>query len=77
MNTNRKGNISEVQVLNAFVQVDCYVLLPFGNGAPYDLVVDIQGKLFRVQVKTARLRNGCVMFSLLRHTGRYGKGRKY
>lgn len=77
MNTNRKGNISESQILKLVVQMDCHVLLPFGDGVPYDLAVDVEGQLLRVQVKTGRLRNGCVIFSLLRHSGRHGKGRKY
>ena len=41
MDTNRKGNISEAKVLNAFVQAGCIVWLPFGNGVPYDLIIDI------------------------------------
>ena len=51
--------------------------MPFGGGAPYDLVVDTGVRLVKVQVKTGRLRNGCVIFSMQRHSGRVGKGSKY
>lgn len=77
MNTNRKGNISEAKVLQAFVQMNCPVLLPFGNGAPYDLAVDLYGRLLKVQVKTGRLRNGCIIFPMRRFSGHIGKAQKY
>jgi hypothetical protein len=77
MNTNRKGNISEAKVLQAFVQKDFMVLTPFGNGAPYDLAVDLYGRLLKVQVKTGRLRNGCIIFPMRRFSGHIGKEQKY
>lgn len=77
MDTNRKGNISEAKVLQAFVQAGYVVLIPFGNGAPYDIAVDIAGKLWKVQVKTGVLQKGCVVFRLRRFSG-YNRGaRKY
>ena len=36
--------------------------IPFGNNQRYDLVVDTGKKLVRVQVKTGKLKNGCVVF---------------
>ena len=39
------------------------VLLPFGENQRYDLVLDVGGSFLRVQCKTGRLRNGCVVFS--------------
>lgn len=44
-----------------------------GNGAPYDLIVDINGHLHKVQVKTGRLRNGGVIFPVRRFSGHRGK----
>src|SRR5207244_6448342 len=38
------------------------VLLPFGSNQRYDLVLDIDGSFIRVQCKTGRLRDGCVVF---------------
>src|SRR5215467_8606638 len=36
--TNVKGNISESAALNAFTKAGFVVSVPFGNGAPYDLI---------------------------------------
>jgi hypothetical protein len=38
-------------------------LVPFGFNQRYDLVIDIEGWFARVQCKTGRLRNGCVVFN--------------
>ena len=38
------------------------ILLPFGFNQRYDLVLEIDGSFMRVQCKTGRLRNGCVVF---------------
>ena len=62
--TALKGNATEAMVLTAFVERDFAVLVPFGEGHPYDLVVHVAAEHFlRIQCKTARLRNGCVMFN--------------
>lgn len=38
--------------------------VPFGDCAPYDIILDDRrGRLFKIQVKTGRLRNGVVVFS--------------
>lgn len=77
MDSNRKGNISEAKVLNAFVQAGYLVWLPFGNGAPYDLITDIHGHHLKVQVKPERLRNGCVIFLVRCFNGLRRKKGKY
>lgn len=61
--TKRKGDISEAVVLAALVEAGYRVLLPWGDNAPYDLVVDTNGEFIRVQVKTGRLDNGAVKFN--------------
>jgi hypothetical protein len=63
MDTIRRGNAAEAAVLNAFIRADLVVLMPFGGGTPYDLVVDTGVDLIRVQVKCARIRNECVIFN--------------
>ncbi len=77
MDTNRKGNISEAKILHAFVKAGYIVLIPFGNGASYDLAVDIAGRLWKVQVKTGLLQKGCVVFPLRRFSGRNRRVKKY
>jgi hypothetical protein len=78
MNANNgKGNLSESKVLTAFIQAGFIVSLPFGGAAPYDFIVDVGLRLLKVQVKTGRLRNGCVLFPRQRFSGHTGKGRSY
>ncbi|MGH2983222.1 MAG: group I intron-associated PD-(D/E)XK endonuclease [Solirubrobacterales bacterium] len=64
MTTARKGNTTEAAVLGALVKRDFAVLVPFGDGQPYDLVVHLgAGQFGRIQCKTARLQKGCVLFN--------------
>lgn len=39
------------------------ILQPVGSNQRYDLVVDLGDRFARLQCKTGRLRNGCVLFS--------------
>ena len=73
MGTLAKGNAAESAVLNAFVQAGFDVLVPFGEGQPYDLVVHLRGDVFlRVQCKNARRNRGCVVFN--NRTTDHGRG---
>ncbi len=64
MSTAIKGNATEAAVLGAFIQRGFDVLVLFGGGQPYDLVVDLGANSFlRVQCKTARPVDGCVVFN--------------
>ena len=62
MNTKDVGNISEAALLTALVQAGYIVSVPWGDNARYDLVIDNDGYLKRVQVKTGRIREGCIQF---------------
>jgi PD-(D/E)XK endonuclease len=73
--TNMKGNIAEAAILNAFVERDLRILVPFGGGHPYDLVVHLRmDRFLRVQCKSARLLEGCVTFNS--RTTDHGRGRR-
>jgi len=51
-------------VLAALVRRGFHVLVPFGEGQPYDLAVHLgEGAFLRVQCKTAWPRQGCVVFN--------------
>jgi len=64
MTTALKGNTTEAAVLKALAERDFAVLVPFGEGHPYDLVVHLAGTSFvRVQCKTGRVKKGCVVFN--------------
>jgi hypothetical protein len=58
----QRGQQSEAAVLFEFVSRGLSVLQPFGDNERYDLVVEISGTFYRVQVKTGRLENGRVQF---------------
>jgi PD-(D/E)XK endonuclease len=64
-----KGNSSEAVALTAYVQAGFLVSLPFGGGAAYDFIVDTGKRLLRVQVKTGKLQEGCVVYNSRRHRG--------
>lgn len=54
MDTNQKGKISELNVLSYVIKKGYTVSIPFGDKDRYDQIWDIKGKIYRVQVKTAR-----------------------
>jgi hypothetical protein len=62
-------------VLAALVRRGFQVLVPFGEGQPYDLAVDLdRAKFLRVQCKTSWPRKGCLVFNP--HTTDHGQGRQ-
>src|SRR6478609_10456935 len=73
MDTIRRGNAAEAAVLSALVSADLHVYVPFGEGSPCDLVVGRGDELFRVQVKSGRVRGGCVEFNTC--STDHGRGR--
>ena len=63
MRTILRGNATEAAVLSAFVDKGWQVWTPFGEGSPYDLLVGWGEVLLRVQCKSGRRRNGCLLFN--------------
>lgn len=64
MDTRTAGDVAEAAVLHALTAAGLVVLTPFGRFGPYDLVVETApGTFVRVQVKSGRIRNGCVEFN--------------
>ncbi len=53
MNTKQKGDIAEQSVVLFALKQGWGVLKPIGDRLSYDLVIDIQGVLVKVQVKFA------------------------
>jgi hypothetical protein len=60
-NPTSKGKTSEAVILAALVRMRKHVLIPWGEER-YDLAIDDNGQLIRVQCKTGSLRNGCIVF---------------
>lgn len=50
------------------------MLVPFGSGQPYDLVLDLQPEMLRVQCKTAWALGGCMVFNC--RTTDHGRGQQ-
>lgn len=72
-NTKRAGDIAELRVMCDLVRAGYRVAIPFGEDNRYDLIVDKDGVLSRVQVKSGRLRNGAIVFNCYSsHTHRGG-----
>lgn len=63
MTSKEVGEIAEVFVLARLISLGFTVSIPWGDSARYDLILDDESKLYRVQVKTGRLQNGCVVFN--------------
>jgi hypothetical protein len=64
MHHRGRGNAAESAILNAFVERGVGVLVPFGDGHAYDLVVDLgEATFLRIQCKTAWPRDGCLLFN--------------
>ncbi len=51
MNSKVKGNIGELRIAHEFVKWGCTVSFPFGDNARYDLVVEINVELKKIQIK--------------------------
>src|SRR6266567_2692986 len=53
-NTSTKGELTECMVLTRLVQLGYKCLIPWGHDHRYDIAIDNNGELIRVQCKTAR-----------------------
>ena len=51
--TQARGNIVEMQCMSKFFEYGIECSIPYGNGARYDFIADISGKLIRIQCKSA------------------------
>lgn len=65
MNTKQIGNITEVESMLHFLKLGINVLRPYGDCERYDFVIDLNGKFYRIQVKTSTLSDDgkSIMFS--------------
>jgi hypothetical protein len=53
MDTKLKGDIAEQAVILKALKLGWGVSVPVGDRLPYDLILDIEGKLQKIQVKAA------------------------
>lgn len=76
LTTKQKGNITEVECMLAFLRLGYNVLTPYGDCERYDFVVDIEGNLYKIQVKSANsnhIEEGYIEFNTSNKTTREGK----
>lgn len=66
MKSNSKviGDLAELKTAALFAEHGYFVLKPLTDNAPYDLVVDKDNKLYKVQVKARKIRNGIIAVEL-------------
>ena len=73
LNTVSMGDIGEQYAALMFAKKNCVVSKPLTANARYDFVVEIQNKLYRVQVKsTENIKEGKMIFAT--KTTNYVKG---
>lgn len=53
LTTKQKGNITEMECMLAFMRAGYKVSIPYGEDCKYDLIVDINNCLYRIQCKTS------------------------
>jgi hypothetical protein len=71
------GEITQAKVLAALVAAGKTVLVPFGDNARYDLVVEEEdGRFWRIQCKTGRLFAGTIKFPTSSSHNHYFKARR-
>ena len=62
-NTKQVGDVSESAVITALIKCGYEVSIPFGENHRYDVIVDKDGVLSRVQIKSGRLRRGVIDYA--------------
>ena len=73
-NTKKVGNLTELQCATRLYELGCAVSIPFGNSEKYDLIIDWNNKLYKVQVKTTKsIKNNIMSFAT--KTTNYTKGK--
>lgn len=53
MSTKYLGNLTELQCITRFYELGYPVFIPYGDSEKYDMIVDINGRLYRLQCKHA------------------------
>lgn len=64
LTTQQKGITTELQVASYLLSLGYNVSQPFSQDSKYDLIIDVNNRLLRLQVKTCRLtENNSVTFN--------------
>ena len=52
-NSKEVGNLTQLQCITKFYELGCDVNIPFGNSQKYDLIIDWNNRLYKIQIKHA------------------------
>ena len=66
--TQIKGDTNELRCILDFQKRGFYCSLPFSGSCVYDMIVDINDKLYKIQCKSSAYRNGSLTVNLQRQT---------
>ena len=75
LNSKQQGNITEVEVMLAFLRQGYNVLTPYGDCERYDFVVDINNHFYKIQVKTAKEEDDGAKISFNTASTHYSEGK--
>lgn len=65
-----QGNLGLAKAIEYFTSIGVTVSIPLNDTQPYDLVVDLAGKLYKISVKTGRSKQSNTTYTIqLRNTG--------
>lgn len=51
MNNKQKGDVAESAIIAKLISLGYIVSIPFGDNQRYDIIVDLNGYLYKVQIK--------------------------
>lgn len=60
--SKRKGLVTELQCQTYLTNLGFNVSVPLGEDCSYDLIIDIEGLLLRIQVKTCKIESNGITF---------------
>lgn len=73
-NSKTRGDETEITIIHDLISAGYGISIPFGDNDPYDIIVDDDGDLYRVQCKTAwRTNAGTIRFNTHSQTTRDGE----
>lgn len=61
MDANQKGKITELKVLLKATELGIEVSIPYGDKSRYDQIWDINGHLYKIQIKTSHYKDDTCM----------------
>ena len=73
------GIKTEFHILNFFVQLGYTISITYGDNARYDFIIDIKGKLYKIQCKHGRVVDECKLMwdSCSHNPNNYNKKLEY